>query len=86
MRLTADDYRVTVARLAGQTVVGVAYFPLTGGEEGLTVDDWDAGNWHEPTTGVELETAAGEVYSAAWGYSFDYYGLELFRRRWSPIT
>src|SRR6266568_7396821 len=83
MRLTVDEYQRTAARLVGQTVVAVAYFPLMGGEEGLTVHEWDAGAWHEPTMGVELTTVTGEVYSAVWGHSFDYHGLELFP---TPMT
>lgn len=83
MRLTADEYQRTVAGLVGQTITAIAYFPLMGGEDGLTVDEWDAGAWYEPTMGVELTTATGEVYSAVWGHSFDYYGLEVFP---TPMT
>jgi hypothetical protein len=64
--------------LRGRRVRRVVYYPLTGGEDGCEVEDWDFGPWHQPTMGVELFTDDGACFSAVWGNSFDHYGLEVF--------
>lgn len=76
--LTAEKYERTTALLRGRRIRRVVYYPLTGGEDGHDVDDWDFGPWHQPTMGVELFTDDGARFSAVWGSSFDHYGLELF--------
>lgn len=81
--LTEDEYESTVASLRGARLVEVTYYPLSCGAEGTEVEDWDFGGWHLPTMGVELRTEDGTRYSAVWGQSFDYYGLEIFR---APIS
>jgi hypothetical protein len=64
--------------LRGRRVRRVVYYPLTGGEDGCEVEDWDFGPWHQPTMGVELFTDDGACFSAVWGNSFNHYGLEVF--------
>ncbi|MFJ6118883.1 hypothetical protein ACWGJX_14745 [Streptomyces sp. NPDC054775] len=76
--LTSDGYERLVAGLRGQTIVAVDYFVLMGGDEGTDPDEWDYGTWHEPTMGVELTMDDGGTYSAVWGSTFDYYGVELY--------
>ncbi|OLE23108.1 MAG: hypothetical protein AUG49_17095 [Catenulispora sp. 13_1_20CM_3_70_7] len=75
---TADSYERLVAGLRGRTILAVDYFVLMVGEEGADPDEWDYGAWHEPTTGIELAMANGSTYTATWGHTFDYYGLELY--------
>ncbi|OPG13833.1 hypothetical protein [Microbispora sp. GKU 823] len=76
--LTAVRYERTTALLRGRRIRRVVYYPLTGGEDGRHVEDWDFGPWHQPTMGVELFTDDGACFSAVWGSNFDHYGLELF--------
>ncbi|MFL6077977.1 MAG: hypothetical protein ACJ73S_31820 [Mycobacteriales bacterium] len=76
--LTRQEYERTLALLRDRRITGVVYHPLTGGAEGLDVEDWDFGPWHQPTMGVELLTDDGARFSAVWGDSFDHYGLEVF--------
>ncbi|WP_028803757.1 hypothetical protein [Streptomyces sp. 142MFCol3.1] len=76
--LTSDSYGRLVAGLRGRTIVAVDYFVLMVGDEGTDPDEWDYGAWHEPTMGVELTTDDGGTYSAVWGSTFDYYGVELY--------
>jgi hypothetical protein len=64
--------------LRGACVTAVVYYPLTGGDDGTVVEEWDFGPWHQPTMGVELITDDGSHFSAVWGSSFDHYGLEVF--------
>lgn len=75
--LTSDSYERLVASLRGRTIVAVDYFVLMVGDDGTDPDEWDYGAWHEPTMGVELIMDDGGTYSAVWGSTFDYYGLEL---------
>lgn len=77
--LTADSYERLVADLRGRTILVVGYFVLMVGEEGTDPDEWDYGAWHEPTMGIELAMDDGSTYTATWGHTFDYYGLELYR-------
>ena len=65
--------------LRGTRIAGVTYYPLTCGEDGTEVEEWDFGEWHQPTMGVELLTEDGTRYSAVWGHTFDYHGLEVFK-------
>ncbi|GLW98259.1 hypothetical protein [Microtetraspora sp. NBRC 16547] len=76
--LTAVKYERTTALLRGRRIRKVVYYPLTDGEDGRDVEDWDFGPWHQPTMGVELFTDDGACFSAVWGSSFEHYGLELF--------
>ncbi|MEZ0110831.1 hypothetical protein ABH920_004846 [Catenulispora sp. EB89] len=76
--LTAERYERLVAGLRGRAIVAVDYCVLMGGEEGTDPDEWDSGAWHEPTMGVELAMDDGNIYTATWGHTFDYYGLELY--------
>ncbi|MFD1543765.1 hypothetical protein [Nonomuraea guangzhouensis] len=76
--LTAVKYERTAATLRGRRIRKVVYYPLTGGEDGCDVVEWDFGTWHQPTMGVELFTDDGACFSAVWGSSFDHYGLEVF--------
>ncbi|PYC68361.1 hypothetical protein C7C46_29180 [Streptomyces tateyamensis] len=76
--LTSDSYERLVAGLHGRTIVAVDYFVLMVGDEGTDPDEWDYGAWHEPTMGVELTMDDGGTYSAVWGSTFDYYGVELY--------
>lgn len=75
--LTSDSYDRLVASLRGRTIEAVDYFVLMVGDEGTAPDDWDYGAWHEPTMGVEMIMDDGGTYSAVWGSTFDYYGVEL---------
>jgi hypothetical protein len=81
--LTEDEYVRTVASLRGRCVMEVSYFPLAwgggGGDGDIEVEDWDFGDWHLPTMGVELLVDDGTRYAAVWGHSFDYHGLEIYR-------
>jgi hypothetical protein len=77
--LTEDEYESTVASLRGMRLIEVTYYPLSCGDEGVEVEDWDFGDWHQPTMGVELRAENGARYSAVWGQSFDYHGLEIFQ-------
>ncbi|MGW3510827.1 hypothetical protein [Streptomyces sp. NPDC000994] len=76
--LTSDSYGRIVAGLRGRTIVAVHYFVLMVGNEVTDPDEWDYGAWHEPTMGVELIMDDGGTYSAVWGSTFDYYGVELY--------
>lgn len=78
LSLTADSYERLVADLRGRKVVAVEYYVLLTGDEGAIPDQWDYVTWHEPTMGIELTTDDGSRYSAVWGHTFDYYGLELY--------
>lgn len=71
------EYESTVASLSGMCLIGVTCYPLSCGNEGTEVEDWDFGGWHLPTMGVELRAESGTRYSAVWGQSFDYYGPEI---------
>lgn len=77
--LAEDEYESTVASLRGMRLIEVTYYPLRCGDEGTEVEDWDFGGWHLPTMGVELRAGNGARFSAVWGRSFDYYGLEIFQ-------
>ncbi|MDX5568304.1 hypothetical protein PYK79_40285 [Streptomyces sp. ID05-04B] len=77
--LTVDEYERTVESLRGTRLVGVTYYPLSCGDDGTEVEEWDFGVWHQPTMGVGLIAENGTRYSAVWGNSFDYYGLEIFQ-------
>lgn len=77
--LTEDEYVRTIESLRGRRVVGVAYYPMACGVDGTEIEDWDFGDWHLPTLGVELVVDDGTRYSAVWDQSFDHYGLEVFR-------
>ncbi|MEV0095135.1 hypothetical protein [Streptomyces sp. NPDC050738] len=77
--LTEDEYERTIESLRGTRLVRVAYYPLSCGDDGTEIEDWDFGAWHLPTMGVGLLAESGTHYSAVWGSSFDHYGLELFR-------
>ncbi len=77
--LTSDSYERLVADLHGRTILAVDYFVLMGGAEGTDPDAWDYGAWHEPTMGVELTMDNGGTFSAVWGSTFDYYGVELYQ-------
>jgi hypothetical protein len=76
-KLTADEYERTAAMLRGRRVTTVGYYPLNGGDDGVSPEDWDFGAWHQPTQGVELTTDDGARFSACWGSSFDDYCLEV---------
>lgn len=84
-----DGLEAVVAQLSGQCLSNVVYYPLTA-HDGLRAENWDFGDWHEPSMGVELITDNGQHYSAIWNNSyfdsspdaFDY-GLEVFAE---PIT
>ncbi|WP_194894414.1 hypothetical protein [Catenulispora pinisilvae] len=76
--LTADSYERLVAGLRGRVIIAVGYFVLMVGEEGTDPEEWDYSTWHEPTMGVELAMDDGSTYTATWGHTFDYYGLELY--------
>ncbi|WP_034261911.1 hypothetical protein [Actinospica robiniae] len=76
--LTEDDYARTVSDLRGRCITGVTYYPLARGDERTEVEDWDFGDWHLPTMGVELLVDSSTRFSAVWGHSFDYHGLEIY--------
>lgn len=78
-QLTEDEYERSVESLRGARLVEVTYYPLSCGDDGTKVEEWDFGVWHEPTMGVGLLAENGTRYSAVWGHSFDYYGLEIYR-------
>ncbi|MFI6938518.1 hypothetical protein ACIBI4_04540 [Streptomyces sp. NPDC050418] len=79
LELTETEYERTVESLRGTRLAGVTYYPLSCGDDGTEVEEWDFGVWHLPTMGVGLLAEDGTHYAAVWGSSFDYYGLELFR-------
>jgi hypothetical protein len=66
-----------VAELRGQRLAEIVYFPLAIDDNGRP-EDWDFGDWHEPTMGVELTFHSGHRYSAIWNNTFTEYGLEVF--------
>ncbi|GAB3939954.1 hypothetical protein GCM10029976_057000 [Kribbella albertanoniae] len=78
-KLTEDAFRSTVESLSGVRLAAVRYYPLNISDDGIEVDEWDFGGWHEPTMGVGLLAENGVQYSAVWGWSFDYHGLEVYR-------
>ncbi|GAB1821682.1 hypothetical protein [Herbidospora sp. RD11066] len=75
--LTAVEYERTAALLRGSRIRSVVYYPLTCGDDGFEVEEWDFGPWHQPTMGVELHTDDA-CFSAVWGDSFDHHDLEVF--------
>ncbi|MEU6192016.1 hypothetical protein [Nocardia sp. NPDC047038] len=48
------------------------------GDDGRLAEEWDFGDWHEPTMGVELAFHSGRRYSAIWNNTFIEFGLEVF--------
>ncbi|WP_406465050.1 hypothetical protein OH768_53885 [Streptomyces sp. NBC_01622] len=76
---TEDEYARTVESLRGTRLIEVTYYPLSCGDDGAEVEEWDFGVWHQPTMGVGLLAENGTRYSAVWGNSFDCYGLEIFQ-------
>lgn len=82
-KLSKDEYERSAESLRGTRLVEVTYYPLSCGDDGKDVEEWDFGSWHQPTMGVGLLAENGTRYSAVWGHSFDYYGLEVFRE---PIS
>ncbi|WP_327149293.1 hypothetical protein [Nocardia sp. NBC_01329] len=81
---TAEKHlEAVVADLRGQRLADVVYYPLTTGDDGRCPGEWDFGDWHEPTMGVELLTGSGHRYSAIWNNTFTEYGLEIFPK---PMT
>lgn len=78
------NLRAVVSGLRGQRLADVVYYPLASEEDdGWVTEQWDFGDWHEPTMGVELTTDVGHRYSAIWNNAFTCYGLEVFRQ---PMT
>ncbi|MFE3270823.1 hypothetical protein [Streptomyces sp. NPDC059215] len=77
--LTEGEYERSIESLRGTRLVEVTYYPLSCGDDGDEIEEWDFGVWHQPTMGVGLLAEDGTQYSAVWGHSFDYYGLEVFR-------
>ena len=78
-RDTEDEFTRLIEGLRGTRVVGITYYPLTCGEDGTEIEEWDFGEWHQPTMGVELLAEDGTRYSAVWGHTFGYHGLEIFK-------
>ena len=77
--ITLAEYQCTVESLRGACLVGVKYYPLSCGDDGTDIREWDFGDWHQPTMGVELLTREGGRYFATWDQSFDYWGLEIIQ-------
>lgn len=76
---TAEKHlEAVVAELRGRHLADVVYYPLTIGDDGRLAEEWDFGDWHEPTMGVELIIHNGRRYSAIWNNTFTEYGLEVF--------
>ncbi|MGK8552930.1 hypothetical protein [Nocardia gipuzkoensis] len=67
-----------MAELRGQRLAEIVYYPLTIDDDGRLAEEWDFGDWHQPTMGVELITHIGYRYSAIWNNNFTEYGLEIF--------
>ncbi|MEU7769431.1 hypothetical protein AB0B25_30695 [Nocardia sp. NPDC049190] len=67
-----------VAELRGQRLADVVYCPLAIGDDGRLAEEWDFGDWHEPTMGVELAFHSGRRYSAIWNNTVIEFGLEVF--------
>jgi hypothetical protein len=49
--LTEAEYERTALALRGRRIEKVVYYPLTGGEDGHEIEEWDFGAWHQPTMG-----------------------------------
>jgi len=79
------ELRAVVSGLRGQRLAEVVYYPLASGTDGREIEQWDFGDWHTPTMGVELITDIGHRYSAIWIWdnTFTCYGLEVFQQ---PMT
>ncbi len=54
------------------------YYTFSAIEDAALAEEWDFGDWHEPTMGVELITSAGRRYSAIWNDTFNDFGIEIF--------
>lgn len=78
LTLTTAEYENTARSLRGAHIARVVYYPLTGGDDGTDVEDWDFGHWHQSTMGVELVTDDAGRFSAVWGSTFGHFGLEVF--------
>lgn len=75
---SAESLEAIVAELRGRRLADVTYYPLTIGDDGELAGEWDFGDWHEPTMGIELIFRSGHRYSAIWNNTFGEYGLEIF--------
>lgn len=58
--------------LTGSLVSGVTYYGFS-----FWGQDWDHGQYHDATMGVELACPDGRRFVACWGDAFGHFGLEL---------
>jgi hypothetical protein len=58
--------------LTGSLVIEVVYYGFPAADE-----DWDHGQYHDATMGVELACPDGRRFVACWGDAFGRFGLEL---------
>src|SRR6266852_3540352 len=64
---------VAAARdLTGSVITNVTYYGFS-----FENEDWDCGQYHQATMGVELACSDGRQYVACWGDAFGHFGLEL---------
>jgi hypothetical protein len=83
--IAAEQLEATVAQLLGQRLADVVYYVLSEGDDGELPEEWDFGDWHVPTMGVELITESGRHYSMIWDHTFVYYALETYAKPMSEI-
>ncbi|MFI5717864.1 hypothetical protein [Nocardia sp. NPDC051750] len=81
--IAAEQLEATVAQLREQHLADVVYYVLSEGDNGELPEEWDFGDWHVPTMGVELITDSGQHYSMIWDHTFTYYALETYPK---PMT
>jgi hypothetical protein len=70
---TRSSLSAAASRLTGSLVARVTYYGFSHWEE-----DWDHGQYHDATMGVELACPDGGRFVACWGDAFGHFGLELF--------
>jgi hypothetical protein len=73
-RPSEASLRQTSAAMVGQRILRVDYYILGAGDQ---LEEWDYGDWHQPTMGISFQTANGATFSATWDDTFGHYGIEL---------
>jgi hypothetical protein len=69
---TRSSVMAAARGLTGSRVTEVTYYGFPAGDE-----DWDHGQYHDATMGVEFACPDGRRFIACWGDAFGHFGLEL---------